>query len=153
MRSVVSPVVVVTAVEGVEPRGITIGSFVSVSLDPPLVCFNVMHSSRMHPVLLAAERFAVSVLAETQVEISSRFARPGLTGIQQFEGLSTHRDASGIPVIEGALGWMTCRIQAVYEGGDHSIFLGLVETLEAGEDAGPLLYFGGDYRGIGPRIR
>lgn len=153
MRAVPTPVVVVTAVSDGEARGITIGSFVSVCLEPPLVCFNVMHSSRMHPVLLASGRFAVSCLSESQAAVSARFAQPGLTGAQQFDGIPVHRDASDIPVIDGAYGWMSCRIESVSEAGDHSIVLGQVEELRAGEAAGPLLYWQGDYFRIGDPLR
>jgi flavin reductase (DIM6/NTAB) family NADH-FMN oxidoreductase RutF len=153
MRSVPSSVVVVTALDTEGARGITIGSFVSVSLDPPLVCFNVNHASRMHPILLASRRFAVSFLSDRQARVAARFALAGLSGTEQFEGLSIRLDLAGVPVIEEAVGWMSCQVTQVIEGGDHSIFLGQVETLQAGEDLPPLVYYRGGYQGIGPPVR
>ncbi len=88
MRHVPSPVTVVTAAGAGERRGITIGSFTSVSLEPPLISLNVAREAQMHPVLAAASHFAVHVLREDQAHLARRFSLPDLTSADQFEGVA-----------------------------------------------------------------
>lgn len=153
MRRVPSPVTVVTARGEEEMRGITIGSFTSTSLNPPLISFNVEREAQMHDVLAGAERYAVHVLRVDQAYLSNHFAVPDRTGAEQFEKVSYHTDDDGTPVLDGVLAVLHCRRYAAYEAGDHSIFVGEVEAIEAAEEAAPLLYFNRSYRSVGEEVR
>lgn len=129
-------------------HGMTLNAFASVSLDPLLVLACVERDAVMHKVIEEAGTFALSVLAGDQEPIARYFAdssRPA--GAAQFAHLS-HRlgTATGAPLLDGALAWIECELEQTYEGGDHSIFLGRVLTVERGQVREPLLYFGGAYR-------
>ncbi|MEX0601597.1 MAG: flavin reductase family protein, partial [Rhodothermales bacterium] len=135
MRHVPSPVTIVTVAGEDELRGITIGSFTSTSLRPPLISFNVSREARIHEVLTAADRFAVHVLADDQAPLSDHFATPDLTGAEQFQDVTYSVDEHGTPILSGALAVMLCARHAVYDAGDHSIMLGrVVELLDTDED-------------------
>lgn len=153
MRRVVSPVTVVTAAAGGEPWGATIGSFTSASLVPPLVSFNVLKDSSLHAALLAADAFAVHLLGEGQADLAEQFALPELTSEAQFRGVA-HSYAGGDvpPLLHDVFGALHCRRWAVYDAGDHSLFLGEVLRVSEGEAAGPLLYYNRSYRAVGDEV-
>ena len=144
----VPAVVTVVVVGGAAPRGITIGSFVTVSLDPPLVCFNVQHSARIHSELESTPRFAVHLLTSGQEEISEIFADPDLSGEEQFAKVEHHRDEAGLPVIPDVMARFVCSVEAVYPAGDHSIFLGRALELESTGSGQALLYLNRSYRSV-----
>jgi flavin reductase (DIM6/NTAB) family NADH-FMN oxidoreductase RutF len=103
----------------------------------------------MHKVLEEAGRFAVSVLAADQEDLARYFSdsgRPG--GMAQFVPVGWHPGpVTGAPLLDGALAYLECDVEAAYDGGDHSIFLGRARRVERAEaDGNPLLYFGGRYR-------
>ncbi|NNE71251.1 MAG: flavin reductase family protein [Rhodothermales bacterium] len=148
MRRVPTPVTVVT-IGGTEPRGITIGSFVTVSLEPPLVSFNVQHSARIHDSLLAAERFAVHVLSSDQGSHSELFADPELSGAEQLSQVMHRLDASGVPVLDGVLSRFLCSVEGTQTAGDHTIVVGRVLELEARDSGDALLYLNRAYRSLG----
>lgn len=152
MRHVVSPVTVVTCGRGDQARGITIGSFVSTSLEPALVSFNLSRGAQMHDVLPFADDFLVHVLAEDQVFVSERFAIPDLTGRQQFDGIDTSEHESGLPVIRGTTLVLWCRVHNVFPAGDHSLIIGLVQATVESADKRPLVYFDKGYRAVGTTV-
>ena len=125
-----------------QPRGLTVNSFTSVSLDPllVLVCFDKKLSSL--EVFRDSKRFGVSMLSEHQEEISRLFAKkdsersPGL----YFEG------RFGIPLLKSAIAVMECETVEMFPGGDHLIFIGEVKHAEVLHAGQPLLYFRGKYR-------
>ena len=149
MRQVPSPVTIVTCASPKGAKGITIGSFTSVSLDPPLISFNVMHESAMHVVLRDAENYVVHILSEDQVALSERFSIPELSSTEQFKGVSHHLDNDAIPLLDNVLATLKCRPFNVVPAGDHTLFIG--EVLEANPiSAGnPLLYYEQSYRKVG----
>jgi len=149
MRRMASPVVVVTAetVEG--PRGATIGSFTSVSLDPPLISFNVTRDSRLHRTLLDANGYAVHLLAADQAALAAHFALPNLAGEAQFAPYPHHRVDGLPPLLSGTLGILLCTPYARLSAGDHSVFVGEVERVLPGREDAPLLYLAQAYRGVG----
>ena len=151
MRSIPTSVVVVAAMSEEGARGMTAGSFASVSLDPPLVCFNVMRASRVHTVFLQASRFVISILSDRQAEIAIRFARSGLGAREQFHGVPHRLDPEGNPMLDGAIGWLSCLKRNVFDGGDHSIILGEVQAVTRGSSLPPLIYYEGEYRKVGDR--
>lgn len=135
-------VTVVSADPGDGPVGMAVGSFTSVSLDPPLVAFLPAKTASAWPGIEKAGHFCVNVLAENQADLSGVFS----SKIEdRFAGVEWTTAATGAPVITGCLAWIDCEIEAVYEGGDHWIVLGRVNDMDATEDGGPLLFFRGGY--------
>ena len=153
MRRVPSPVVVVTARGPQEARGITIGSFSSVALDPPLVSFNVARESRFYEVMERCDRFAVHVLGENQAHLAKQFAVPNLSGPEQFEAVPHVRNAHGTPVLEGGSAVLHCRPHDSLPAGDHRLYVGLVAEVEERADRGAVIYYKSDYRGVGKELR
>lgn len=139
-------VTVVTActVDGV-PVGITIGSFTSVSLDPPLVGFLPMVNSDRWPGMRTAGTFCVNVLAADQGALCWRFAKANLE--DQFAGVEWRRsNATGSPILAGAIAWIDCSIEGVVDAGDHHFVIGRVLELEhiaAESEPNALLFFRG----------
>ncbi|GGK83622.1 hypothetical protein Sme01_17710 [Sphaerisporangium melleum] len=137
-------VAAVTAVDPADglPRGLAVNSFTSVSLDPPLVAFCVSNTSTTWPRIRAAELMCVNVLSERQEHVSRRLAaRAG----DKFAGLSLRTSPGGGPLIDGALAWLECVVEAEHPAGDHSIVVARVLALDAHADHGPLVFFRGDY--------
>lgn len=142
LGSFVTGVTIVTARgEDGEPVGLTVNSFNSVSLDPPLVLWSLSLKSGSLPAFRDAPAWAVHVLAAGQEDLSSHFARPGRN---KFAGISCDDGPEGAPRIAGYAARFGCRSAFEYEGGDHAIFVGHVEQLDVNE-AEPLIYHGGDY--------
>lgn len=152
MRRVPSPVVVVTASAEGTARGITIGSFTSVALEPPLVSFNVGRESRMYGVMEVCSHFAVHVLSEEQVHLAKRFAVPGLTGPEQFEGVPYTEDRNGTPLLKDVSARFHCTPQDSMEAGDHTLYVGLVTEIDRPPNAGAVLYYQSTYRGVGSEL-
>jgi 3-hydroxy-9,10-secoandrosta-1,3,5(10)-triene-9,17-dione monooxygenase reductase component len=145
-------VVVVTARgEDGALAGMTVNSFCSVSLEPPLVLFCVSRTSQLHPVFTGTAAFAVNVLAEEQRDLSLRFARPGR---DRFAGL---RDAGAgqceAPVLPGVVAVVECTTESVIPAGDHDIVLGRVTGLSFPADGHtePLVFYAGAYRRLDPQ--
>lgn len=107
------------------PYGLTVNSFTSVSLDPPLILVCIGHTSTWHARLVSAPAFTVNVLASDQRRIARRFAREPSEG--RFDDIDWAPAASGAPIIEGAAAWLECSAHEVLRGGDHSIVVGRVE--------------------------
>jgi flavin reductase (DIM6/NTAB) family NADH-FMN oxidoreductase RutF len=153
MRRVPSPVVVVTACGADEARGITIGSFTSLSLNPPLVSFNVSDASRMANVMETCSRFAVHVLGEGQAYLANHFAAPDLSGDEQFANVSHRRDAHGTPILDGATAVLHAVPHDSTPVADHTLWIGRVVDVEGGDDHGAVLYYQRSYRGVGSELR
>lgn len=102
--------------------GLTVNSFTSVSLEPPLVLVCVSREASSHDPLLAAEGFTVSVLSERQSDLAERFALAPPEG--RFDQVDWVQAPSGHPVIAGSAAWLDCRLQEVIPAGDHTILLG-----------------------------
>jgi flavin reductase (DIM6/NTAB) family NADH-FMN oxidoreductase RutF len=124
------------------PMGMAIGSFFSVSLDPPLVGFCAGRSSSTWGVLGAADRFCVSVLGDDQEEVSRRFASKEP---DKFTGLAWDASPLGSPRLGGSLAWIDCRRHATHDGGDHDIVVGAVHDLAVAREGHPLIFFRGGY--------
>jgi flavin reductase (DIM6/NTAB) family NADH-FMN oxidoreductase RutF len=125
-------------VEG-ERLGLTVGSLVSLSLDPPLVGVSVSMQAAMHELLRRADGFALSLLAGDQEAIAQHFAR-GVPPVAHWHGIATRPEAEGAPLLEDAIGWLECRTAAEHEAGDHTLFVGEVLAAERGRPAPPLVY-------------
>lgn len=138
-------VCVVTAGTGDGERlGMTVNSFSSVSLDPPLVLFSIASAAKGIEGWRSARHYAVNVLAGNQQDISNRFAR-ALT--DKWEGLEVETGSTGSPLIPNALAHFECQAEHQYEGGDHVILVGRVVAFATPRpDAEPLVFHGGRYR-------
>jgi flavin reductase (DIM6/NTAB) family NADH-FMN oxidoreductase RutF len=139
-------VAVITATSPSGPVGMTANAVCSLSLDPLLllVCFD--RTARTLAVVRETERFGVNVLAAGQQELARLFASKAPEQVKFAEVRHTVHD--GIPVIEGSLAWVGCRLERLVPGGDHTIGIGAVQTAEvaAGDDAEPLIWYRGAYR-------
>jgi flavin reductase (DIM6/NTAB) family NADH-FMN oxidoreductase RutF len=142
-------VTAVTALDDGEPVGMTVGSFTAVSLDPPLVAFLPGRRSHTWARIRNAGSFCVNVLTCEQLELCSALAT---NHHDKFGAVAWHPAGSGSPVIDGALAWIDCAIDAVHPAGDHDIVVGRVLALEADVAApsGPLLFFRGGYGRFSP---
>jgi flavin reductase (DIM6/NTAB) family NADH-FMN oxidoreductase RutF len=131
-------------------HGMTANSFTAVSLEPLLILVCVSEEARMLPVLKKAQRFGVSILKDNQRAISEFFAQPEQDPeAERALGIRFTWTASGIPLLADTLVQLTCRVAGSHPSGDHTIFLGEVESAEVFEGE-PLLFFRGTYRRIGP---
>lgn len=141
-------VTVITAATADGPAGLAVGSFFSVSLDPPLVAFCAGRTSTSYPKISEAGHFTVNILAEDQEGISRVFASKDT---DKFAGIGYRAaGATGAPVITDVLAWIECDIEVVHEAGDHWIVVGRVLDLGVGHEGGPLVFFRGGYGSFTP---
>jgi 3-hydroxy-9,10-secoandrosta-1,3,5(10)-triene-9,17-dione monooxygenase reductase component len=131
-------VAVVTAISGAHPAGLTTNAFSSLSLDPLLLLVCVDRGSRTLPVIRQAGRFAVNLLRDDQEDLAKVFASKRLP-VEKFDAV-THTVEHGVPVLDGALAWFACELEAEHDGGDHVIAVGRVTALEHDAAAAPLRY-------------
>lgn len=134
-------VTVITAA-GEPPAGMAVGSFASVSLEPPLVGFFVAHTSSTWPRIERSGSFCVNVLGEDQEDVCRRFASKA---DDKFAGIGWHPAGSGAPLLDGVVAWIDCDIESTFEAGDHLCVLGRVRDLDVGHDGAPLVFFRGGY--------
>ncbi len=135
-------VTVITAAPDSGPVGLAVGSFASVSLDPPLVAFFPDRGSSSWPKIEAAGAFCVNILAADQEDVCRRFASKA---DDKFSGLGWKPAGSGAPLLDGVLAWIDCDIHSVVPAGDHFCVMGRVRDLDVGDDGAPLLFFRGGY--------
>jgi 3-hydroxy-9,10-secoandrosta-1,3,5(10)-triene-9,17-dione monooxygenase reductase component len=124
-----------------QPCGITANSFSSVSLDPPLVLWNIAKVSRSLRAYLDAEHFAINVLSEKQQTISSRFAR---SEENLFDGIDFQDSQFNVPLLADTISCFECRNHAVHDCGDHHIIIGEVVGFRSA-DIEPLVFYAGHY--------
>jgi 3-hydroxy-9,10-secoandrosta-1,3,5(10)-triene-9,17-dione monooxygenase reductase component len=139
--------VVATVSPAGEPRGLTASAVASLSLVPPLVLACVDREADSYPVILDSGFFSVNVLPQTGERIARRFA--GDEAADKFQGIAWAPRVTGAPVLDDALAWVDCRLRDVYDGGDHSIFVGEVVGGDAREDE-PLVYYRGGFHRLMP---
>jgi 3-hydroxy-9,10-secoandrosta-1,3,5(10)-triene-9,17-dione monooxygenase reductase component len=140
----------VVVVSGLDPSagggqaiGFSAQSFVSVSLDPPLVSICPARSSQTWPRLREAGRFGINVLAADQHPVCATFAR---SGIDKFAQQPWSPSATGLPMLDGVLAYIECRLEAEHDAGDHTLVIGRVEELRVVDpERAPLLFFRGRY--------
>lgn len=133
--------VVTTLGSGGEPIGLTVNSFNSVSLNPPLVLWSLAKNALSLPAFLAAQHWVVHVLAGDQEPVSKRFAS---RGSDKFSGIDTDAGIGGVPLLRGCAARFQCRTAFTYEGGDHMIFVGEVLDFDRSQ-AAPLVFHAGQY--------
>lgn len=124
-----------------QPHGLTVNSFSSVSLDPPLVLICLGHAVAAIDVFRQARGFGLSILRENQREISERFA---MRRDDRFESIAWRLGETGVPLLDGALATIECETRNRVTAGDHDIFIGEMVRASA-EDGAPLVYFASEY--------
>ena len=131
------------------PAGFACQAFAALSLAPPLVLFCPSRTSATWPVIERAGHFCANVLADGQQELARRF---GTTGTDKFAGVPWSPSPSG-PILDGALTWVECAVEAVHEAGDHFLVTGQVTALGPSRAGRPLLFYRGRYAATDPGIR
>lgn len=143
-------VCIVTATHDNIAIGMTVNSFNSVSLDPPLVLWSVGRHAPEYSAFCRATHYAIHILANDQIALSNRFATPG---IDKFEGIEVTSSAHGVPLLNRALACFHCSAKHNYPAGDHNILVGTVISVDqADKSDSPLLYYSSDYREIGTTV-
>lgn len=136
-------VTVVTYRHDGKPAGMTANAFMSVSLNPALVLISVRNPSRFSSTVRIGDQYGVSFLRESQEGLSSHFGgRPNAAVGSPFV------ERCGTPLIAGALAHIVAHVVDIHEAGDHLLYIGAVEHLQLGEQARPLIFFGGKYKQI-----
>ncbi|WP_448852797.1 flavin reductase family protein [Corynebacterium sp. 335C] len=135
-------VTIIATEDAAGPVGFACQSFSSLSLDPPLVVFTVMRTSRTWPRIEGTGRFAVNVLTEEQQDVSAAFGR---RGEDKFAHGTWSSSPLGNPVLHGCAIWIDCTVEAVHDGGDHHIVVGRISDIGHRADASPLIYHRGGY--------
>ena len=136
--------VITTRDSGGAPSGFTASSFTSLSLNPPLVLFCLDREAYCFDAFYGAQSFGVNILSSEQQAVSNRFAK---RGGDKFENVALMETPTGVPLLEGCLASMECRITEKLPGGDHLIFMGEVQRVNIGEGS-PLIYYMGKYHNI-----
>jgi flavin reductase (DIM6/NTAB) family NADH-FMN oxidoreductase RutF len=135
-------------------HAMTVSAFASVSLEPPLVLFCAEKIARFHDAVLEAGAWGVSILAEDGEKVARWLATRGRPLDGQLDGVPHHPGpATGAPLLDGAMATLECRTAAVYDGGDHSIVVGLVIAVDGPADPpdrGPLVHHAGRYHRLRP---
>ncbi|MGE0067594.1 MAG: flavin reductase family protein [Solirubrobacterales bacterium] len=124
------------------PSGLAVGSFMSVSLEPPLVAVSPALTSTSWPRIQATGQFCVNVLSEPQVNIARSFA---VSGGDKFADLDWRKGPSGSPILAGAVAWIDCAIESEQKAGDHWLVLGRVLELDVGDANQPLIFHRGSF--------
>jgi flavin reductase len=129
-----------------ERLGLTVGTLIPLSLEPPLVGFAVRRGAALHELLRRAGAFGVSLLAAGQEAVAQHFAR-GVPPIALWEGVDV-RETDGPPLLAGAIGWLTGRVSAEVPAGEDTFFVGEVLSIEHGSRARPLVYVDRSYSAV-----
>ena len=147
MRHYPTGVTIVSTSANGHLHGMTVNSFTSVSLDPPLVLVCIAHESHCNEMIKRAGCFAVSILGHDQAEVSSGFANtdPAAQPIHEFEQHAYRLGPTGSPMLDGAVAHLDCRIESDFEVGDHTVFVGRVVYANELDERDSLVFFQGKY--------
>lgn len=145
MRRFAAGVAVVTVDDDGQKLGVTVGSLVSLALEPPLIGVSIGHQSSLHEPLRRAGRFVANLLAGDQDGLAQSFAR-NIPPIALWRFVRTRDSDLPEPLIDGALAWLECSTAATCPAGDHTFFIGDVLSVELGRPGPALVYVEGGYR-------
>ena len=148
MRRWASGVSVVTARAGERVGGMTVSSFTSVALVPPLVLVSLDQASATQSLVRESGYYAVTMLEAGQYALSDQFARPFDEQDRPFENIPLFTLRSGAPLLQGGIAWFDCQVVSAYPAGDHTLYIGQVLELKMGEGV-PLLYYQRAYWQLG----
>ena len=148
MRRWASGVTIVTAEHDGQRHGMTVSSFTSVSVEPPIVLVCIDRSTRAHDLILDSGWFAACILRQEQKELSDRFAGR-LPGVQdRFEGIELETTPNGLSVPAGCLATMECRVVATHLPCQSTVFMAEVRSVTLRPEGLPLLYYNQDYHSL-----
>lgn len=128
-----------------QPVGLTVNSFNSVSLSPPLILWSLRHSSGNLQNFINCQAFCVNVLSYDQVDLARQFAA---AGVEKFDGVKWRDTASGVPRLNLCTAYFDCTLYQHFDGGDHEIFLGKVTEFGSRASRPPLVFVGGEFTSL-----
>lgn len=147
MRNWTTGVTVVTAAHQGQQHGMTVSSFTSVALEPPLVLISLQTASRTHELVTRSKQFGVSILSADQQELSDRFAGRIADNEDRMAGLNLITMISGAPLLKDSLAQMDCHVVHTFQAGTNTAFIGEVLSVRSPDvEAHPLIYFNRSYR-------
>lgn len=146
MRAWTTGVAIITARRGDVQQGMTINSFTSLSLDPPLIMVALQGHTHTHDLVKETGEFGVTILAEDQRDLSLRFARHEVE--DRFAGVETEALGLSAPHIQGGLAWFDCRVRQSHEVGKNTLFIAEVEAVRVFRAGRPLVYHNREYWGL-----
>ena len=139
--------VVTASIPGGDHTGITVNSFTSVSLDPPLVLWCIDRKSNRFEAFIGAKLYTISLLGTAHETVSSRLSKQGA---HSLDGIGLLDTELGPPALADALAFFECEAEAVHQGGDHAILVGRVLRFARREAGEPLVFFKGKYGALAP---
>lgn len=144
-----SGVSVITGYSDSGPVGMTVQSFMSLSLDPPMVLISVAKTSKTWPEIASTGPFAINILSESQSHVARQFARSGTDKFRDINYINS-KNSDGLPLLEGSVAWIECTIHTVHDGGDHHVVLANIMSLgERDSSEFPLVFCRSDF----PRLQ
>lgn len=146
MRRWATGVTVVSVAHNGDRHGMTVSSFTSLSLDPPLVMVSLENVTRTRQMVLQAGYFGVTILSQEQQQISDLFAGRHTEHQDRFAHVSTYTLTSGSPLLVGGLAGFDCQVVTTHLAGNHTLFVGTVLAVNHEKSGKPLLYYDRDYR-------
>lgn len=150
MRCWTTGVVVVTSRMGAENHGMTVNSFTSVSLEPPMVTMTMKRGTRSHMLVEKSGIFAVTILAASQETLANRFSGRLDEGDGRFKGLKTFTMVSGAPLLEGGLAFLDCQVEHTHPLPDSTLFIGKVLAAQSSGTCDPLVYLNRTFHRVQP---
>ncbi len=146
MRQWTTGVTIVSVAHNGDRHGMTVSSFTSLSLEPPLVMVSLENVTRTRNMILEAGHFGVSILSQDQKELSDIFAGRQTEHQDRFAGLLTYTLSSASPFLVGSLAGFDCQVVTTYPIGNHTLFVGDVQAVQIEASGSPLVYYDRDYR-------
>ena len=146
MRAWTTGVAIVTAAHAGRQHGMTVSSFTSISLDPPLIVISVSTGSQTHDMIRLSGSFGVTILSASQQSLSERFAGKQAGEVERMAGLQTQTFVTGAPFIKGGLAFLDCKVAQTIDAGMNTLFIAEVVAVRANDHAAPLVYHNQAYR-------
>jgi len=145
MRAWTAGVTVVTAKHAGQTHGMTVNSFTSISLEPPMITISIQSGSRTHELIQASRAFGLTILSSEQSKISDIFAGRNAELLDRFAALETETLVTGSPLIVGGLSWMDCRLVQTIEAGMNTLLIAEVIAARGSGSGKPLIYHNREY--------
>ena len=146
MRAWTSGVTIVTASHAGARHGMTVSSFTSIALEPPLIIVSLQTDSRTHDLVVQSNAFAITILADGQQDVSDIFAGRVPDTEDRLAGVETETLVTGAPFIKGGLAYLDCRVSQTIEVGTNTLFLAEVVSARGNGEGSPLVYHDRTYR-------
>ena len=144
MRAWTTGVAIMMAEHDGEKYGMTVNSFASLSLDPPLVSVTLQNTTRIFGLVSKSRAFGMTILSDSQKELAERFAG-ALHGAERMAGIKTQALVTGAPILEGGLAWLDCRVVHTYAAGANTLFIAEVAEARVHAAENPLVYHNREY--------